>query len=420
MSEHQPPVDPAHLETLYEITRTLNSSLDLNEVLDYVMDQVVAVTRAERGFLMLLDDESGILRFQVARGMNRQDLETPEFEVSTTIIREVLKLEKAILTLNAEYEMESESIVSKGLHSILCVPILVRDKLIGLVYLDNRLRVGMFNETHRDLLAALASEAGFAIENARLYQVAVEKGRLQSELEMARRIQEGLLPAKFDPIPGYEVAFAWMSAREVAGDFYDCFVLNEQRMGIVVADVSDKGAAAAIFMAVARSLFRGNALSASSAIDTVQHTNHLLMQDASNGMFVTLYYAIFEADGYMQGVNAGHNLPIRYRGADDELEFLPRGGHPLGWFPNIPLRLYECQMQPGDVLVFYTDGLTEAENRHQEPYGDRRLKKVLRENAHRSAAQIKNAILDSVREFEEDAPPFDDLTLVVVRYVGAG
>jgi sigma-B regulation protein RsbU (phosphoserine phosphatase) len=298
------------------------------------------------------------------------------------------------------------------------VPILVREDLIGLIYVDNRLRVGLFNETHRDLLAAFASEAGFAIENARLYQVAIEKGRLQNELEMARRIQEGLLPSQFTPLPGYEVAFAWQSAREVAGDFYDCFILDNHRMGIVVADVSDKGAAAAIFMAVSRSSFRGIALASHSLIETVQQTNHLLLDDATNGMFVTLYYSVFETGGHVQGVNAGHNLPIRYRNADSKIEIWPRGGHPLGWFPSIPLHLHEEQMEPGDIVVFYTDGLTEVENARHEPFGEHRLAEAIRTHAHASAAEIKQAILEAVSEFEGDAPPFDDLTLVVVRYVG--
>ena len=182
--------------------------------------------------------------------------------------------------------------------------------------------------------------------------VAIEKGRLQRELEMAHGIQLGLLPSKFTPIKGYEVAFEWLSAREVAGDFYDCLILNDRRMGIVVGDVSDKGAAAAIFMAVTRSLFRGNAYATDSPIDTIQQTNHLLLEDATEGMFVTLYYAIFEDDGWVTCVNAGHNRPLIYRADTGIIDMLPKGGHPLGWFENIPLEAHEYQLQAGDIIVF--------------------------------------------------------------------
>lgn len=413
--------DVDFLETLYETTRYLNSSLDLEEVLDNVIDRVVEVTGAERGFLMLFDQDTGELRFQVARGMDRQDLETPEFEVSTTIVNEVLKSREPLLTFNAQYDDRLEggsSIVAKGLRSILCVPITVRDRMIGLVYVDNRLKAGIFNETHRDLLAAFASQAGFAIENARLYRMAVDRGRMQRELEMARNIQQGLLPAHFDPLPGYEVAFDWQSAHEVAGDFYDCFMLDEDSMGIVTADVSDKGAAAAIFMAVARSLFRGNAIAAKSPVEAVQMTNRLLLEDSTGGMFVTLYYAVFNDNGYMQGINAGHNLPAIYRAAEGTVEFLPKGGTPLGWFETVPLILREWQLAPGDVVVFYTDGLTEAENLQKQAYGEARLLEIIQQNATLSAHEIKQALLDSVRAFQGAAPPFDDLTLVVVRYTG--
>lgn len=421
MVEEKLPVDPAHLETLYEITRYLNSSLDLDEVLNYVMDRVVQVTRAERGFMMIVEENSELLRFQVARGINQQDLDSPEFEVSTTIINEVVLNQKPLLTSNAQRDSnlpDAQSIIRKGLRSILCVPILVRDHLIGLVYVDNRLRAGMFNDTHRDLLAAFASQAGFTIENARLYKVAIEKGRLQQELEMAHHIQRGLLPTTFDPLPGYEVAFDWKSAREVAGDFYDCFVLNDHQMGVVIADVSDKGAAAAIFMAVASSKFRGNAFAAQTPEAAIQRTNQMLIQDATDSMFVTVYYAVFEQDGYVQCVNAGHNYPLLYRSKSHSIEFLPKGGHPLGWFEHIPLQTQEYQLEQGDMIIFYTDGLTEAENHQLEDYGEDRLAETILENSDGTAETIKNNILESVQQFVGNAPPIDDITLVVVRFIG--
>jgi sigma-B regulation protein RsbU (phosphoserine phosphatase) len=235
---------------------------------------------------------------------------------------------------------------------------------------------------------------------------------------MAHKIQRGLLPTTFDPLPGYEIAFDWRSAREVAGDFYDCFVLNDHQMGVVIADVSDKGAAAAIFMAVASSKFRGNVFAAISPEAAIQLTNKMLIQDATDGMFVTIYYAVFEGDGYVQCVNAGHNYPILYRAKDQRFEFLPKGGHPLGWFEHIPLQTHEYQLEHGDVIIFYTDGLTEAENLEGEPFGEDRLAKMIIEYGDRSAEDIKNQILETVQHFVGNAPPLDDITLIVVCYKG--
>lgn len=419
---HNPLSDPEHLATLYEITRRLNSSLDLGEVLEYVIDRVIEITRAERGFLMLRDDDAGEMEFKVARGMDHTDLNSPEFQVSTSIIRKVERTRQPLLTDNAQVDdrfTRGESIMILGLRSILCVPIMVKERLIGVIYVDNRLQVGLFNEGHRDLLAAFASQAGIAIDNARLYQVAVEKGRMEKELQMAKDIQRGMLPKDLPVYPGYEIAADWRSAHEVAGDFYDMFRLNDGSLGVVVADVSDKGAPAALFMAVARSLIRSAAIATATPEDTLRQTNLTILKDTESGMFVTVYYTLLHPDGRLTCVNAGHNLPLLYRAASNTYEFLPRGGRPLGWFEDLPIQTLEYQLEPGDILVTYTDGLTEAENIDGKPYGEERLVAVVQANAQRAAPDIMQAIIQSVSAFMGDTPPFDDTTLVVVRYIGA-
>jgi len=421
----QPPASPQHpefLATLYEITRTLNSSLNLDEVLENVMDRVIEVTRAERGFLMLRDTATGELAFKVARGMDRELLASPEFQVSTTIIRRVEQTHEPLLTDNAQFDerfTRGQSIMVLGLRSILCVPIMVKGRMIGLIYVDNRLQAGLFDESHLALLTAFATQAGSAIDNARLYEIAVEKGRLETELQMAHTIQRGLLPKTLPTFPGYEIAADWRSARQVAGDFYDWFALPDGRLGVVVGDVSDKGAPAAIFMAVARSLIRSSALAAPSPEEALRHTNRLIVQDTESGMFVTVYYVILRSNGEIVGLSAGHNRPLLYRAAHNTEEFLPRGGRALGWFEDLPVQAIERRMEPGDALVLYTDGLTEAENLHGEPYGEARLVDATRRGAGQSAAEILKRINTSVASFMGAAPPFDDTTLVVVRYTGA-
>ncbi|NJL95315.1 MAG: SpoIIE family protein phosphatase [Anaerolineae bacterium] len=422
MSQTPPPTE--HLATLYEITRSLNSTLDLAAVLNYVMDRVIQVTGAERGFLMLLDKETGAFNFKVARGMNQDELENPKFSISRTIVREVQETSQPLLTDNAQSQFSNQqSVVMMALRSIMCVPIQVRDEMIGLVYVDNRMFTGVFNPQHLELVTAFAAQAGFAIENARLYEIAIEQGRMQRELEMAHNIQRGMLPVNFPVITGYEVAVSWESAREVAGDFYDCFLLEDgQVMGVVTADVSDKGAPAALFMAVASRLLRGNAISAREPQEALHKTNALILHDESttaSGMFVTVYYAVFEPGGRMLGVNAGHNLPLLWRARDHSVEWLPKGGIPLGWFEQMPLKTVYYQLEPGDVLVFYTDGLTEAENVHGEPFGEDRLVAMVQQLApHAHAQEINVGINQAVEDFIGAAPPFDDRTLVVVRYTG--
>lgn len=308
----------------------------------------------------------------------------------------------------------------RGLRAILCAPMLVQDRLIGVVYVDTSMKAGNFRPTDLSLMMAVSGLAARAIENARLYLVAREKGRLEHELMMASEIQRGLLPRQMPQVAGYEVVPHWEAAREVAGDFYDAFELDNGDFATVVADVSDKGAPAALFMAVARTLIRSHAHAGLSPTETVRRANDLLLIDAEDsGMFVTLYFSIFKAGGESLHVNGGHNPPAVYRRANNTVQYMEQGGRALGWFPDNPVTEETLQLQTGDIVVYYTDGLTEAENPQAEQYGEDRLATCLKANAHLKASELKQAILQDVETFCDGQPPFDDLTMLIVRYDGA-
>lgn len=413
-----------HFATLSEIYQAISSSLDLDVVMQAVLDKVIEVVKAQRGFLML-SDAAGEMQVEVARGLNKEDLATPEYQYSTTIVNLVIDTRQPLLTNNAEHDDRFEmgtSIVAMSLRSIMCVPLEVKGRLIGVVYVDNTLRAGVFREADLSLLAAFAAMAAVTLDNARLHQIEVNNARLERELSMAYEIQRSMLPRELPTIPGYELAADWRSAREVAGDFYDVIALGEDRLGVVIADVADKGIAAALFMAVSRSLLRGNAIATLDPEETLQQTNRLLlMDDSESGMFVTVYYSILGLAGQAVGVNAGHNRPLWYHQASQQIEWLPKGGHALGWFANVPLEECPIELEPGDILVYYTDGLTEAENRAGEFFGEERLAQTVDVIASRdgSATNVLDAITSAVDHFVGDAPPFDDLTMIVVKYTGA-
>jgi sigma-B regulation protein RsbU (phosphoserine phosphatase) len=409
----------AHLVTLYEISQIINSTLDLDEVLDLVMSQVTAVTGAERGFLMLRNNEDEQMTFRVARGIDQQDIEDPGFQVSRSVVNRVASTGRPVLTDNAAKDLRfsgMKSIMIKGLRSILCVPLQVKGRTTGLVYVDNRLHAGIFDEKDLDLLVTFANQAAIAIENARLYQVAVEKGRMEQELQMAREIQRSLLPAEPPDLPGYELAADWQAAREVAGDFYDFIELAESdQLGVLIADVSDKGAPAAIFMAVTRSLIRGNAVSASTPLEAMRRANRQIVADSHAGMFVTAFYLLFSPNsGRVRYVNAGHNLPLLRR-ASGEIVELEMGGMALGWFVENPLVERELILEPGDLLLLYTDGVTDACNLAQEEFGLQRLRNLVATCGELGAQETLDCINGAVSRFVGDAPATDDITMVVIR-----
>lgn len=410
-------IDHEHLRTLYEITRAMNSSLDFDEVLNSVLDAMMHVTRAQRGFLMVAEDD-GSLRTQVARSLD-EDLADASY--STTIVNQVVELRQPLLTNNAQFDTRykvGESIIAKGLRAILCAPMLVQERLVGVVYVDTSIRSGTFTQADLSLLSAVCGQAAVAIENARLYRVAVEKGRMERELQMAREIQQSLLPRQMPSLSGYQVAAHWQAAREVAGDFYDLFLLPDGTLAVVIADVADKGAAAALFMASARSMIRSHALAGFTPLETLTRTNDMIVADANDGTFVTVYYSLFRLGGGVTHINAGHNPPAIYHHRTKQVSFLPRGGRALGWFLNNPLKPLDIQLEPGDVIIYYTDGLTDAENESGDNYGERRLADALTAAAEQNAADMLQTLVHSVDRFCAGVLPFDDLTLCVIRYTG--
>ncbi len=412
-------LSPEHLRTLYAITGVMNASLDFDQALNNIIDAVMAVTKAQRGFLMSFDDGGG-LRVLVARGIDGKTLEEEGY--STTIVGQVVNTREPLLTNNAQFDNRYEagqSIIMRGLRAILCAPMLVQNRMVGVVYVDTAMKAGSFTQSDRDLLNAVAGQAGIALENARLYTVAVEKGRLERELQMASEIQQSLLPRSMPTMPGYQLAAHWQAAREVAGDFYDLFLLDGgDRLSVVVADVSDKGAPAALFMAVARTMIRAHAHAGLSPIETIARTNDLILEDAESGMFVTVYHSVFTRDGRCVNVNAGHNPPLIYRRATRQVLFMPRGGRAVGWFPDNPLQMTDMRMEPGDIMVYYTDGVTEAENPLGDYFGERRLGEAVARAAGLTADEILSEIMTSLAQFCSGVPPFDDQTVVVVLFAG--
>lgn len=351
------------------------------------------------------------------------DGESPDKEgYSTTIVKEVFSTRQPLLTNNAQFDTRfsaGQSIIMRGLRAILCSPMMVQDRLIGVVYVDTAMKAGTFRPDDMALMQAVSGLAARAIENARLYHVAKEKGRLEHQLQMAYDIQQSLMPQEMPKLKGYELVPYWEPAREVAGDFYDAFKLEDGSLGAVMADVSDKGAPAALFMAVARTLLRSHAHADMTPVEAMSRTNDLLTVDGEqSGMFVTMFYSHLMPDGKSVHVNGGHNPPLYYHHKTGKIEYMPQGGRALGWFPDAPFEAVELQLEPGDVIVYYTDGLSEAENPQAEPYGEDRLAKVVSLAAGKSAAEVKEMILNDVERFCDGQPPFDDMTMLIMRYTG--
>jgi serine phosphatase RsbU (regulator of sigma subunit) len=411
------------LALLYHLSQTFNSSLDLDEVLNRVMDEVIAITHAERGFVMLLDSE-GELSFRAARGIDQNTIREPVFEISLSVVESVAQQGEPVLTSDAQLDPRfsmRQSVKILGLRSILCTPLRLKERTLGVVYVDNRIQSGLFTEDDLELLNSIASSAAIAIENARLYQVAVEQGRLERELQMARLVQTSLLPDHTPQAPGWEFAVHWLPARQVAGDFYDFIPAGDHGVGVVIADVSDKGMPAALFMALSRSIVRASLDGATSPADGVTRANRLICADSTSGMFVTLFYAQLDiAKSQITYINAGHNPPLFFQSranrGSGNLTYLGRTGMALGVDEGQVYSQFNIKFNPGDFLLLYTDGVLDALNSQGQEFGLARLEKLALEYRNASAVEMVQALEQSLQEFVGTTALFDDITITMLKY----
>jgi len=408
------------LALVYRLSQTFNSTLDLDEVLNRVMDEVITTTRAERGFVMLREPGDGLV-FRVARGLDQETIDDPEFQISRGVVERVAQEGQPMLTSDAQSDDRLSmrlSVMTLGLRSILCVPLKIKDTVSGVIYVDNRLQSGIFVPGDLDLLMAIASSAAIAIENARLYQVAVEKGRMEQELQLARNVQASLLPAGVPHIPGWDFAACWQPARQVSGDFYDFIPDQAGQMNLVMADVSGKGMPAALFMALSRTIVRASMGHSPSVAEDIARANRLVCADAKDGMFVTVFGARLRLDtGQVTYVNAGHNPPLLCRQGDGEetlTEFMPTGVA-LGILADFAFEQRTVHLGPGDFMLLYTDGVPDVTSPQSQRFGMERLRRVILEHRRAPAAGIVAAIEGAIGEFTGATEQFDDIAMMIAK-----
>ncbi len=298
------------------------------------------------------------------------------------------------------------------------VPLRGRTEFLGALLVDGRTEELLISQRRLNILNGIASQASTSIESVQLLADLAARQVLEHELDLAREIQKSFLPECCPEVPGYEIAAAWRSARRVGGDFYDFMLLSNGNVGIAIADVADKGVPAALFMALSRTLMRATTMSGRTPSDALRRTNTLIISDARSDLFVTVFYGLLHPrSGNFTYANAGHNPPLWLNVRSGVVQRLHQHGMALGVIPDVPLSEHGIQIEPGDVLALYTDGVTEALNVAGEEFGVERLQAVVQTHAAGSADDIVAAIEAAVDEFVGNEPPFDDFTLVVLKRI---
>ena len=309
-----------------------------------------------------------------------------------------------------------ELIAALQLDRPIALSLRARNQIVGALVGDRGADDLLTNQRRLNILSGIANQTAIAIENVQLITELATRQLLEKELDVAREIQRSFLPECCPVVPGFQLSAYWKSARRVGGDFYDFMPLANGNLGIVIADVADKGVPAALFMALSRTLVRATAMGGRTPADALRRTNELILSDARSDLFVTAFYGVLDPRrATFAYSNAGHNPPIWLRARSGRAYYLNLPGIALGVIPEVNLREETIALGAGDVLALYTDGVTEALNDQEEEFGVPRLEQVIRANLARPADEIVEAIQQALEVYTGDVLPFDDVTLVVLK-----
>jgi sigma-B regulation protein RsbU (phosphoserine phosphatase) len=418
-----------HVASLLEGLRALGSGRVLDDVLTLVLDAAIDVAGAERGFIMLANAQ-GRLELKLARARGRLTLPPGTFETSRKIPESVYASGRETVV----EDLRDEGIVAQhlgtvalGIRHVLCAPLRIvryveradeksEEKVIGVLYLDSREKGALLSITTRAALDTLGTEAAVAIENARLYREALESAKLEQELRVAATIQQSLLPAAGRAGAFFVTAGTSIPCRAVGGDFFDYIDLPSGRFGFILGDVAGKGSPAALLAAVVVGMFSAEAFYQESAASLVTRLNRGLLQRAVEARFLTAFYGMLAADGSLTYSNAGHNAPMLVTGGG--VRRLETGGLVLGLFGHAIFEEETVVLQPGDTLIVFSDGVSEAFNEHGDEFGDDRLLGLIDVHKDEAPQALLDALLAGVRAFSGRATQSDDVTMLIVRFEG--
>jgi len=302
-------------------------------------------------------------------------------------------------------------------HWLVGYPLAVKGEHFGVLVMQEDGVPAGFQDRRVELITGVAQQVALAIQNERLKAEMVARERLEREIQLAREIQQTFLPSHLPDLPGWELDIRWQTARQVGGDFYDIIRLSKGRLGLVIADVSDKGLPAALYMTVARTLIRAMQ-GVESPARALERVNNLMLVDSKNGLFVTAIYAILSLEkGTLTYANAGHNRPLLLRAHNGAIEQLERGGMAMGVMEDIKYDEHVITIEPNDGLLFFTDGLTDATSPTEEMFGEERILEAIKLARGKDVCQLLEALDQAVSEFRQNAAASDDLTLLAIRRV---
>lgn len=421
------------------IGERMTSKIDLNETLEVIAQYVVDATRAESGAIFLINDQEQTLRAEVVVGLFpplfedsdipaakhkylAENIRNHKIKIGEGIIGLVARQDEPLLITDAEADPRVPRAASQlfPIHSMVLCPLRVRGRNLGVLVIVNKQGGAIFDSRDTFLLNGLADQAAVTVELVKLHAVLADQQRLEQELEIARGFQGMLLPKQCPKIPGYEFSALSNAALVVGGDFYDFFPVSPDHLGIVIGDVSGKGIPGALIMAMVRSVLRAEARDTLSPKTVLRRVNERVLADTKDAVYVTMTYGILDTTNQrFRFARAGHEPTLlRHEGSDSQARMIQPEGAAVGLVPpEIFDRIEEAevQLEPGDMVLLYTDGAVEAVDSANEEYGRDRLIKRFTEKAEASPTELLDTLSADIDQFAKGIPQHDDITLVAFQ-----
>lgn len=403
------------LAMLNELAREIGASRNSDTIMDRIIRRSLKAVDAEQAVITLVSEQSREPMKTLVRAMVTSS-EHEQFHVNQNLLGWMHLNKRPLMSNSPRSDERFRGITwDPSIRSILCVPLMVKSALMGVLTAYNKKGGVGFTEEDQRLLSIIAMQSGQVIENARLYEEEQKLIGMQEEVRLAGVIQMELLPGSAPNVPGYDIAGKTIPAQQVGGDYFDFVSVDDHTLAVCLGDVSGKGLPASLLMANLQATLRSQTLATSSASECIRRSNQLLYRSTDPEKFATLFYGILDfAQHRMMYSNAGHENPILFASGAD-MTRLETGGTVLGVVENFPFEDGVVELSPGDTLVIFSDGITEAFDESDQQFGEKRLIDAVAQHRNEPAESINQHIIEAVTTYAGSAPQADDLTLVVIK-----
>ncbi|MDQ7816860.1 MAG: SpoIIE family protein phosphatase [Melioribacteraceae bacterium] len=406
------------LAILNEIAIAVSSTQSLKSIINLIVNKCVKHLKVEQAVVMLLDEKDANKPFQTMIRKQDSIAGSLPFRFDALLTGWMLKNKSPLLINNLKEDSRFKLIGQDtvNINSLLSVPLFLKGKMLGLLTVFNKKSDQDFTAEDQKLLAIIAAQSAHVIENARLHEEEHSFFKLREEMRFANEIQVNLLPKSSPEIPNYQISGKSIPAKDVGGDYFDFIQIDDDNMAFCLGDISGKGIPAALLMANLQATLRGQSILNYSCKDCISFSNKLLYRNTDSQKYATLFYGILNhSNNKITYCNAGHNNPILISN-DKKVQRLDVGGIVVGIMPEYPFQETSVNLNPGDLLVLFSDGITEAMNESGEEFEEEKLINLLLELHDRSTDEIIDTVLKSVNDFSGNSEPMDDKTIVVVKY----